>query len=186
MDRGSFLFHSLIDGHAVVNRFWPTFNGSDKFKFFHWISYFTRRLHCKCRHLFFETFFGSFPQILLHNHQTITPSVHSVTEWDAPVFLTKSQIDFYLAVKEVGNGRSPLLQDPMYGSRPLPFGESSYNIGTNYDLHTNHHLLLLRIIFFCWTIKHSPDDLQEFILCRTLELNLNDVLWTGWSWKLIS
>lgn len=56
-----------------------------------------------------------------------------------------------------------------------------------YELHTIHHLrLLLWIIFFCWTLKHSPDDLQEFILCRTLELNLKQVLWTGWSWKLIS
>ncbi|XP_055694096.1 heterogeneous nuclear ribonucleoprotein L isoform X1 [Lutzomyia longipalpis] len=29
--------------------------------------------------------------------------------------------DFTLTVKEVGNGRSPLLQDPLYGSRPQPY-----------------------------------------------------------------
>lgn len=37
---------------------------------------------------------------------------------------------FLFTVKEIGNGRSPLLQDPLYGSRPQPY--SKYQIKYNY------------------------------------------------------
>jgi len=30
---------------------------------------------------------------------------------------------YLISVKEIGNGRSPLLQEPLYGTRPQPYSE---------------------------------------------------------------
>ncbi|XP_037034053.1 heterogeneous nuclear ribonucleoprotein L isoform X2 [Bradysia coprophila] len=40
--------------------------------------------------------------------------------------------DYTLIVKEIGNGRSPLLQDPLYGSRPQPYKPALLGPGTNF------------------------------------------------------
>ncbi|XP_032306178.1 heterogeneous nuclear ribonucleoprotein L isoform X2 [Drosophila ananassae] len=48
------------------------------------------------------------------------------TSWDYT--LSTGEI---LPIKEIGNGRSPLLQEPLYGTRPQPYSKSLFSIPEN-------------------------------------------------------